>query len=76
MQDCSPANPAKGDFGRAAHVALQHFGLRDATFELVGFVENVVYKVTSAGSSFVLRLHRPGYHTLAQLESSKPGLLH
>ncbi len=71
MQDCSPANPAKCDFDRAAHAALQHFGLRDATFELVGFVENVVYKVTSAGSSYVLRLHRPGYHTLAELESEQ-----
>ena len=43
----------------------------DVTLELAGFVENVVYKVTSAGSSFVLRLHRPGYHTLAELEAEQ-----
>ena len=71
MQDCSQAKPSTGDFEHAAHAALQHFGLRDVTLELAGFVENVVYKVTSAGSSFVLRLHRPGYHTLAELESEQ-----
>ena len=59
MQDCSQAKPSTGDFERAAHAALQHFGLRDVTLELAGCVENVVYKVASAGSSFVLRLHDP-----------------
>ena len=71
MKDYSRANPSINDFERAARAALQLFGLRDVTFELAGFVENVVYKVTSAGSSFVLRLHRPGYHTLAELESEQ-----
>ena len=42
---------------------------RDATGPLA---ENVTFKVTDrAGSAYVLRLHRPGYHTLDELVSER-----
>lgn len=53
-----------------ARSALPAFGLQGAGLEFVAAVENVVFKVLATnGSRYALRLHRPGYHNLAALES-------
>ena len=53
-----------------ADLALQQWDLSVAKIELVSRSENVVFRVDSeAGQSYALRVHRPGYHTLAELES-------
>ena len=50
--------------------ALPEWKLGDTTLELVSRSENVVFRVDAAdGRAFALRVHRPGYHTLAELES-------
>lgn len=54
-----------------ARVALSHWHLEATQLELLKYRENAVFKVTQAasGERFVLRLHRPGYHSDAQLRS-------
>lgn len=55
-----------------ARRAVAHWDLDVAGLEFVAASENVTYRVTdTAGRAFVLRLHRPGYHTLAELESEQ-----
>ncbi len=56
----------------AAHAALAAFGLAGACPEPVGKSENVVFRATGPdGTAYALRLHRPGYHPLAALESER-----
>ena len=53
-----------------ADLALEEWNLSVAKIELVSRSENVVFRVDSeADRSYALRVHRPGYHTLAELES-------
>ena len=53
-----------------ADLALPEWDLRVAKVELVSRSENVVFRVdTEDERSYALRVHRPGYHTLAELES-------
>lgn len=53
-----------------ADLALPEWGLRGASIELISRSENVVFRVdTKDDRSYGLRVHRPGYHTLAELES-------
>jgi len=54
-----------------ARVALAHWGLERATLALLKYRENAVFKVThpSTGERFVLRVHRAGYRTDAELRS-------
>ena len=55
-----------------ARNALGAFGLPpDAQMELVNYSENITYRVddTHTGERFALRVHRPGYHTLQNIES-------
>lgn len=55
-----------------ARTALARFGLGDdATVTLVNVSENHTYRVESGaeGRSYALRLHRPGYRTVAEIES-------
>ena len=55
-----------------ARNALGEFGLPpDARMELVNYSENITYRVddTHTGERFALRVHRPGYHTLQNIES-------
>ena len=50
--------------------ALPAWDLGVAKIELVSRSENVVFRVDAEdGRSYALRVHRPGYHTLAELES-------
>jgi len=57
--------------GQLARVALQHWRLEAAQVSLLKYRENAVFKVTdtSSGERFVLRVHRPGYHSDAELRS-------
>jgi Ser/Thr protein kinase RdoA (MazF antagonist) len=60
------------DFLPAARVALEQFPVANPTLELVAVSENVTFRVASDhGEHFVLRLHRPGYNALEELESER-----
>ncbi len=57
---------------RAATHALTHWDLDRPRIEEVSRSENVVFRVeTSNGAKFVLRLHRPGYHSYDELVSEQ-----
>src|SRR4051812_4750400 len=60
-------------FNPAAYAALAGFPIEPAELTLVSMSENVTYRVTDArdGSAYVLRLHRPGYHSLHELECER-----
>jgi Ser/Thr protein kinase RdoA (MazF antagonist) len=59
-------------FAPAARAALPAFPIDAADLTLVSLAENVTFKVTDRdGSAYVLRLHRPGYHTLDELVSER-----
>ncbi len=50
--------------------ALPYWTIDVAEVSFVSARENVVYRVDAVGGrSYALRIHRPGYHTLAELES-------
>ena len=55
----------------AALDALVEFGIAPDELELVTVSENVTFKAVVRGQVYVLRLHRPGYHDLAELESER-----
>ena len=53
-----------------AQRALIHWELADADLHLLKFRENAVFKVTAPDRQrYVLRLHRPGYHSIAAINS-------
>ena len=54
-----------------AEDALPEWELQDARFWPIGISENVSFRVDSSGKRYVLRIHRPGYHTLDELESEQ-----
>ena len=60
-------------FTPAAAEALRAFPIEPVGLTLVALSENVTFKVTDErdGAAYVLRLHRPGYHTLAELTSER-----
>jgi Ser/Thr protein kinase RdoA (MazF antagonist) len=59
-------------FAPAARAALSSFPIDKGDLTPVSLAENVTFKVTDrAGSAYVLRLHRPGYHTLDELVSER-----
>jgi Ser/Thr protein kinase RdoA (MazF antagonist) len=59
-------------FTPAAEAALKSFPIDAQDLTLVSLAENVTFKVTDRdGSAYVLRLHRPGYHTLDELVSER-----
>jgi Ser/Thr protein kinase RdoA (MazF antagonist) len=58
-------------FAPAARSALAAFPLAPTGLQLVSLAENATFRVTTEAGDFVLRLHRPGYHTLAELESER-----
>jgi Ser/Thr protein kinase RdoA (MazF antagonist) len=60
-------------FAPAARAALNYFPIEPEDLALVSLSENVTFKVTDArdGRAYVLRLHRPGYHTLEELNSER-----
>lgn len=56
----------------AAETALTAWDLRPDKITLASVSENIVFRVdTPSGEAFVLRLHRPGYHSLAALEAEQ-----
>src|SRR5690349_21075265 len=60
-------------FTPAAEAALTSFPIDAVDLTLVSLAENVTFKVTDRrdGGAYVLRLHRPGYHTLDELVSER-----
>ncbi len=60
-------------FRPAALEALKVFPVNSTQVELVSLSENVTFRVTDndIGAKYVLRLHRPGYQTLAGLNSER-----
>lgn len=54
---------------RAARRALPAWDLGDAELSLIKARENVVFRLDTQAERFVLRVHRPGYHTDAELRS-------
>src|SRR5271165_4378816 len=56
----------------AARAALEAFGVAPAKLAFVNVSENATFRVTdAAGGDFVLRLHRPWYHTLERLKGER-----
>jgi Ser/Thr protein kinase RdoA (MazF antagonist) len=56
----------------AARAALAQFGLPETEPHPIGKSENVVFRATAPdGTTYALRLHRPGYHALPTLESDR-----
>ena len=52
--------------------ALAAWNLKPQEVELISQGENLVYQLdTIDGRRFALRVHRPGYHTVAELESEQ-----
>ena len=64
---------AADPFGPAALAALKAFPIEPDALELVSLSENVTYRVVDRrdGVAYVLRLHRPWYHTLDELISER-----
>ena len=60
-------------WGDAATQALDAFPIDPAGVDLVAVSENVTFRVRDGAGrgDFVLRLHRPGYNSLAELESER-----
>jgi Ser/Thr protein kinase RdoA (MazF antagonist) len=55
-----------------ARDAVKAFPVSVASIVAMGVSENLTYRVTDArGSDFSLRLHRPGYNSLRELESER-----
>lgn len=66
-----PADAAYlAELREAAQRALIAWPVEAAALELVSLSENTVFRVDSPdGTSYALRIHRPGYNTLPELES-------
>jgi Ser/Thr protein kinase RdoA (MazF antagonist) len=55
----------------AAREALAGFGIVATRVELVSRSENITFRVEDGGGPYGLRLHRPGYQSLAELASER-----
>ncbi|MDE0178299.1 MAG: phosphotransferase [Gammaproteobacteria bacterium] len=51
--------------------ALAEWDLDGAHLEPIGISENASFRVDAPDKRYVLRIHRPGYHTLVELESEQ-----
>jgi Ser/Thr protein kinase RdoA (MazF antagonist) len=59
-------------FLEAAQRALDHFPIKSVDVSLVARAENITFKVADEGGDlYTLRLHRPAYHTLEELQSER-----
>ena len=57
-------------YRQAAEQALDNWNIKVTNLDLESRSENVVYKVTSEkNEKFALRIHRPGYNRLEELQS-------
>ena len=52
-----------------ARAALGRRGIEAEKLELIKYRENAVFKVSTAGGTYALRIHRAGYHSDAELRS-------
>lgn len=61
------------NYTQAAWKAVEYFPVDAEDIELVTYSENVTFRVTvrDAVTDYVLRLHRPGYSSLEELESER-----
>ena len=68
-----PSTKSMGsDLRSAAEEALSHWDVDIAELALLPRSENIAFRVTDvAGKKYVFRLHRPGYHSLKELESEQ-----
>ena len=56
--------------GDLARHALKSWDIEDAGIDLIKYRENAVFSITTgAGKKYALRVHRPGYHSGAELRS-------
>jgi len=56
----------------AARQALEQFPIKAVEMSLLAPAENITFKVADdAGDLYALRLHRPAYHTLEELQSER-----
>lgn len=63
---------AEQAYAPAAWEALREYAIEPTELKLVSLAENVTFRVTDRyGASYVLRLHRPGYHTFDELNSER-----
>jgi Ser/Thr protein kinase RdoA (MazF antagonist) len=60
-------------YTEAAWAALDYFPIKAESLDLVSHSENVTFRVSprSGGLDYVLRLHRPGYCSIEELESER-----
>jgi Ser/Thr protein kinase RdoA (MazF antagonist) len=66
------ADSLAADYLPAAQAALAAFPLNAAALTPVSLSENVTFRVTDVdGRDYSLRLHRPGYNSLRELESER-----
>ncbi|MQA34414.1 phosphotransferase enzyme family protein [Modestobacter roseus] len=54
---------------RIARAALVRYGLDEVDLHFVKFRENWVFRAECGGESFALRLHRPGLHSVVEIQS-------
>lgn len=54
-----------------AHEALKAFPISPDTVDLVWHTENITFRVSERDTDYVLRLHRPNYHTLSELNAER-----
>lgn len=65
-----PTNLSNAELRALAEQALSYWGLKPYKMELVSRNENTVFELNmSDGRAYALRIHRPEYHTLWELES-------
>ena len=65
-----PTNLSDADLQAIAERALPCWGLKPDAMVLVSQSENTVYRLEMPGGTrYALRIHRPGYHSLPELES-------
>lgn len=65
-----PTNLSDADLYAIAEQSLPSWGLKPDAMELVSRSENTVYRLDMPdGKRYALRIHRPGYHTIPELES-------
>lgn len=61
-------NASLAEHLRSAHDALSAWNIRVADVQRVSVSENIAFRVAGLdGRTYVLRLHRPGYHSLDEL---------
>jgi len=67
-----PQNLSDPELRAIAQRALPHWDLQPARIKLISRSENTVFRINTAGGrTYALRIHRPGYHTLPELESER-----